>query len=305
MAALSSVQLPSFEELASRDSVRQRSSSLRHSVLVAIGLGTSISILVLLAVILIKGIPAMNWAFVSSPPIEGMSAGGIWPMIRGSLLLMLGTLAFVLPIGILSGIFLAEYAGHSRFGNIVRGCVMALAGTPSIIYGLFGLAVFVLTMKLGVSLLAGWLTVSLFALPMIVLTADTAIRAVPDTLVDASLALGLSRWQTIWKVILPNALPGIISGVVLMTGRAAGEAPPILFTAGIYYSTAKLNNDWSALKQPVANLPYHLAEGYRQGGVIPEKIIWGTCLTLMGMVLLINLGAILLRSRMRWKSSLN
>jgi phosphate transport system permease protein len=305
MAALSSVQLPSFEELASRDSVRQRSSSLRHSVLVAIGLGTSISILVLLAVILIKGIPAMNWAFVSSPPIEGMSAGGIWPMIRGSLLLMLGTLAFVLPIGILSGIFLAEYAGHSRFGNIVRGCVMALAGTPSIIYGLFGLAVFVLTMKLGVSLLAGWLTVSLFALPMIVLTADTAIRAVPDTLVDASLALGLSRWQTIWKVILPNALPGIISGVVLMTGRAAGEAPPILFTAGIYYSTAKLTNDWSALKQPVANLPYHLAEGYRQGGVIPEKIIWGTCLTLMGMVLLINLGAILLRSRMRWKSSLN
>lgn len=305
MAALSSVQLPSIEELSLRDSVRQRSGSLRHSVLVAIGLGTSISILVLLAVILIKGIPAMNWAFVSSPPVEGMSAGGIWPMIRGSLLLMVGTLAFVLPIGILSGIFLAEYAGHSRFGNIVRGCVMALAGTPSIIYGLFGLAVFVLTMKLGVSLLAGWLTVSLFALPMIVLTADTAIRAVPDTLVDASLALGLSRWQTIWKVVLPNALPGIISGVVLMTGRAAGEAPPILFTAGIYYSTAQLTNDWSALKQPVANLPYHLAEGYRQGGVIPEKIIWGTCLTLMGMVLLINLGAILLRSRMRWKSSLN
>ncbi len=305
MAAISSVQIPSLEELASRDSVRQRGSTVRHSILVAIGLGTSVSILVLLAVILIKGIPAMNWAFVSSPPVEGMSAGGIWPMIRGSLLLMIGTLAFVLPIGILSGIFLAEYAGHSRFGNIVRGCVMALAGTPSIIYGLFGLAVFVLTLKLGVSLLAGWLTVSLFALPMIVLTADTAIRAVPDTLVDASLALGLSRWQTIWKVILPNALPGIISGVVLMTGRAAGEAPPILFTAGIYYSTAKLTNDWSALKQPVANLPYHLAEGYRQGGVIPEKIIWGTCLTLMGMVLLINLGAILLRSRMRWKSSLN
>ena len=305
MAALSSVQLPSIDELSLRDSVRQRGSSLRHSVLVAIGLGTSVSILLLLAVILIKGIPAMNWAFVSSPPVEGMSAGGIWPMIRGSLLLMIGTLAFVLPIGILSGIFLAEYAGHSRFGNIVRGCVMALAGTPSIIYGLFGLAVFVLTMKLGVSLLAGWLTVSLFALPMIVLTADTAIRAVPDTLVDASLALGLSRWQTIWKIILPNALPGIISGVVLMTGRAAGEAPPILFTAGIYYSTAQLTNDWSALKQPVANLPYHLAEGYRQGGVIPEKIIWGTCLTLMGMVLLINLGAILLRSRMRWKSSLN
>ncbi|HLO99468.1 MAG TPA: phosphate ABC transporter permease PstA [Fimbriimonas sp.] len=305
MATLSSTPLPNAEALASRDASRQRGSFLGQSLLVGIGVGTSVAILVLIIVILAKGLPAMNWAFISSPPVEGMSAGGIWPMIRGSLLLMLGTLAIVLPIGILSGIFLAEYAGHSRFGNIVRGCVMALAGTPSIIYGLFGLAVFVLLLKMGMSLLAGWLTISLFALPMIVLTTDNAIRAVPDSLVDASLAMGLSRWQTMWKVVLPNALPGILSGVVLMTGRAAGEAPPILFTAGIYYSTADLSNDWSMLKQPVANLPYHLAEGYRQGGVIPEKIIWGTCLTLMGMVLLINLGAILLRSRMRWKSSAN
>jgi phosphate transport system permease protein len=294
-------QVPSGEWLSRRDASRLAASKRRLALLVFLGLGTSLGILALIGVIVVKGLPAMSWEFLSSPPVEGMTAGGIWPMIRGSLLLLLGTMAFVLPIGVLSGIFLAEYAGHSRAATLVRACIMALAGTPSIIYGLFGLAVFVLLLKMGTSLLAGWLTLTFFSLPLVVLTTDNAIRAVPDSMTDAGLALGLSRWQTIWKIVLPNALPGILSGFVLMTGRAAGEAPPILFTAGIYYSTAKLGYGLDTLKEPVANLPYHLAEGYRQGGVIPEKIIWGTCLTLMLMVLLLNLGAILMRSRMRWK----
>ncbi|HRK21205.1 MAG TPA: phosphate ABC transporter permease PstA [Fimbriimonadaceae bacterium] len=303
MATLGSIPLPTEAELGRRDRGRLSASRRRLALLVLLGLGTSLGILGLIGLIVVKGLPAINWEFLSSPPVEGMTAGGIWPMLRGSLLLMLGTLAFVLPVGILSGVFLAEYAGHSRFANLIRSCNLALAGTPSIIYGLFGLAVFVLLLKMGTSLLAGWLTVSLFALPMVVLTTDNSIRQVPGSMADAGLALGLSRWQTIWKIVLPNALPGILSGVVLMTGRAAGEAPPILFTAGIYYSTAKLTYDVDMIHKPVANLPYHLAEGYRQGGVIPEKIIWGTCLTLMLMVLLINLGAILVRSRMRWKQA--
>ena len=301
MAALGELTFPSEVEMAQRDMSRLRSSRFRLSVLVIAGLGTSIGILALIAVILVKGTPALSWEFLSSPPVEGMTAGGIWPMIRGSLLLMLGTLVLVLPLGILSGVFLAEYAGHSRFAYVVRACVMSLAGTPSIIYGLFGLAVFVLLLKMGTSLAAGLLTLTFFTLPMIVLTTDNAIRSVPESLVDGATALGLSRWQTIRRVVLPNAMPGILSGVVLMTGRAAGEAPPILLTAGIYYSTEKLSFNADTLSKPVANLPYHLAEGYRQGGVIPEKIIWGTCLTLMLMVLLINLGAIVVRSRMRWK----
>lgn len=243
----------------------------------------------------------MTWEFLSTGPVQNMKAGGIWPMLRGSLLLMLGTLIIVLPIGVLGGICLAEYAGESKFTRMMRACVVALAGTPSVIYGLFGVAVFVLLLGFKVSLIAGWLTLAMFALPVIVLTTEQAIKAVPESFVEAGLALGFSKWQTLRRIVLPNALPGIATGLVLSIGRAAGEAPPIFLTAGIYYSTAKLGFDWDTFKQPVANLPYHLAEGYRQGGVIPEKIIWGTCLTLMLLVLLINLTAILLRARIRAK----
>ncbi len=301
MATLNPTYIPSHEALAQRDDARKKKSRVYTGTLSAVGLLTAGLIASLILTILFKGLPAMTWEFLSSPPIDGMKGGGIWPMIRGSLLLMTGTLAIVLPLGIFGGIFLAEYVGRNRFAAICHACVSSLAATPSIIYGLFGLAVFVLLFGLKMSLLAGWLTLAFFALPVVVLTTENAIRNVPDSLVEAALALGLTRWQTMKKVVLPNAMPGILSGVVLMTGRAAGEAPPILFTAGIYYSTAKLEFNKDTLFQPVANLPYHLAEGYRQGGVIPEKIIWGTCLTLMLLVLVINLGAIILRSRMRWK----
>lgn len=292
-------------EMIKRDIKRRRADRMWTTLIGIVGVGVSIIIVALTAYIVIRGLPAISWEFLSQGPTEGMSAGGIWPMIRGSLLLMLGTLIIVLPVGILGGICLAEYAGQNPVTRLLRACVTSLAGTPSIIYGLFGLAIFVLTMKLGVSLLSGWLTLSLLALPVIVLSTEQSIKAVPDSLVEGALALGLSRWQTIWKVVLPNAMPGILTGVVLSSGRAAGEAPPILLTAGIYFSSGPLVFGWQTLKQPVANLPYHLAEGYRQGGVIPERIIWGTCLCLLMLVLLINLGAILARSRIRKFSQLS
>ncbi|MBX3118780.1 MAG: phosphate ABC transporter permease PstA [Fimbriimonadaceae bacterium] len=301
MATLSFAYIPSRELLALRDAARMRKSRLYTSALSIVGVATALLILGLIMTILFKGAPAMSWQFLTSPPVDGMTAGGIGPMVRGSLLLMGGTLLLVLPLGIFGGIFLAEYVGRCRVAAFFNACVSSLAATPSIIYGLFGLAVFVLLFDFKISLLSGWLTLAFFALPVIVLTTENAIKNVPDSLIEASLALGLTRWQTIRKVVLPNAMPGILSGMVLMTGRAAGEAPPILFTAGIYYSTAQLGFSKDTLFQPVANLPYHLAEGYRQGGVIPEKTIWGTCLTLMMLVLVINLGAIILRSRMRWK----
>jgi len=286
-------------QLAARDQARRRSDRLWVGIVATVGVGVSILILLLIGYVVARGAPAMSWSFVSQPPTEGMSSGGIWPMIRGSLLLLIGTLLIVLPLGILGGICLAEYAGQNPVTRLLRACVTSLAGTPSIIYGLFGLAIFVIMLKMGVSLMAGWLTLSLLALPVIILTTEQAIKAVPDSLVEGSLALGLSRWQTMWKVILPNALPGILTGIVLTSGRAAGEAPPILLTAGIYFSSGELSFGWETLRQPVANLPYHLAEGYRQGGVIPEKIIWGTCLCLLLVVLIINLGAIIVRSRVR------
>lgn len=258
--------------------------------------------LAMIGTILIKGLPAINWEFLSSHPQEGMTQGGIWPMLRGSILLMVGTLALTLPFGILGGIWLAEYAGEGRMARTLRASIATLAGTPSIIFGLFGLAIFVLKLKLGTSLLAGWFTLALFSIPVVVLTTEQALRAVPESIEDGAIALGLSRWQTIWKVMLPSALPGVMTGLVLTVTRAAGEAPPILLTAAIYYSTEKLSLGWETLTKPVANLPYHLAEGYRQGGVIPENIIWGTCLTLMLFVLTINLFAIVIRARARRKA---
>lgn len=292
-----------LERLKKRDRKRHARGALHKYWLFSCAILTSLLIIALISTIIYKGLPAINWEFLSTEPKEGMSEGGIWPMIRGSILLMLGTLIIVLPVGILGGVFFAEYLGDNKFGRLMRACVIALAGTPSIIYGLFGLAFFVLMMKMNVSLLAGWLTLALFSLPIIVITTENAIKSVPETFVEAGHSLGLSKWQTIRKIVLPQAFPGIITGLVLSTGRAAGEAPPILLTAGVYYATGAFAYNWEMIRKPVANLPYHLAEGYRQGGVIPEKIVWGTCLILMLFVLLINLTAIIVRARMRSKRS--
>jgi phosphate transport system permease protein len=289
----------SEEQLAQRDKRRALAGRAYLAGLTFVGLAVTVFIVALIGTITVKGAPAISWEFLSKPPVEGMSEGGIWPMIRGSVLLMAGTLLIVPVIGILGGVWLAEYSGAGRLPQAMRACVTTLAATPPIVYGLFGFAIFVLKLGLGVSLVAGWLTLSIMSIPVVVLTTEAALRAVPERFADGAIALGLSKWQSLWRVLLPNALPGIMTGLVLSAGRAVGEAPPILLTAGIYYSTEKLGLGWETLSRPVANLPYHLAEGYRQGGVIPEKIIWGTCLTLMLFVLLINLGAILVRARVR------
>ena len=301
MAALSG----GFDEatLARRDAVRQGRGKWAKAMC-----GGSLGVLLfivagIIGTILIKGLPAITWEFLSSPPIEGMTGGGIWPMLRGSILLMVGTLALTLPIGVLGGVYLAEYAQDGKVSNTFRAAIATLAGTPSIIFGLFGLAIFVLKLKMGTSLVAGWFTLTLFSIPVVVLTTEHAIRAVPGSVKDGAIALGLTRWQAIAKVMLPAAIPGISTGLVLTVARAAGEAPPILLTAALYYSTEKLTLGLETIKRPVANLPYHLAEGYRQGGVIPEKIIWGTCLTLMLFVLTINFVAIAIRSRARAKQN--
>ena len=288
-------------QLQARDRARQGQSGRYSFGIIAASALTVALIVAIIGTILFRGVPALSWEFLTSAPSEGMTAGGIWPQIKGSLLLMGGTFAVVLPVGVLAGVFLAEYAGNGRAVQIIRACVTSLAGTPAIIYGLFGFAVFVISMKMGYCLLAGWLTLGLFALPVIVLSTENAIKLVPDSLAEAALALGLSKWQAMWRVTLPNALPGIVTGVVLATGRAAGEAAPILLTAGIYFRSGPSPTGLDLIKSGVENLPYHLAEGYRQGGKIPEKTIWGTCLVLMLLVLVINMGAIVLRARSRRK----
>jgi len=287
------------QRAARRDAQRLRKNALLTSLFGGVGLLTTLLVFALIAVIVYKGAPTLSWEFLTQPPREGMSAGGVWPMIRGSLLLMLGTFLLATPLGVFGGVCLAEYGERSRIMRFMHASVAALAGTPPIVYGLFGLAIFVLKFHFGVSLLAGWCTLTLFSLPVIVLTTETALKTVPTALIDGGLALGLSRWQTLWRIALPYALPGILTGVILSLGRAAGEATPVLFTASIYYSTAQLTLGWETLRQPVANLPYYLAEGYRQPGVVPDHLIWGACLTLIMLVLLLNAGAILIRSRTR------
>lgn len=288
-------------QLDARDRRRRATNGLYVGFLLCAAVLTIGLILFLIGTIIVKGAPAISVEFLSSAPEDGMTKGGIWPMIRGSLLLMAGTLVITPTIGVLGGIWLAEYGGSGRLPGIMRACITTLAATPSIIYGLFGLAIFVLKFKLGTCLIAGWLTLAMMSIPVVVLTTENAVRAVPDAMLQGAVSLGLSRWQAIRRVVLPNAVPGIVTGLVLAVGRAVGEAPPILLTAGLYYSTETLSLGWATLFKPVANLPYHLAEGYRQGGVIPEKTIWGTCLTLMSFVLIINLGAIILRARVRAK----
>jgi len=289
-----------WEALAARrDAQRARKSALLTSAFGAVGLATVLLVFALVAILAFKGAPTLSWEFLTQPPREGMSAGGVGSMIFGSILLMLGAFVMATPLGVFGGVCLAEYGERSRLMRLMHASVAALAGTPPIVYGLFGLAIFVLKFHFGVSLVAGWGTLTLFCVPAIVLTTEAALKTVPAALIDGGLALGLSRWQTLWRIALPYALPGILTGVILSLGRAVGEATPVLFTASVYYTTAETTLGWDTLRQPVANLPYYLAEGYRQPGVVPERLIWGACLTLIMLTLLLNAGAILIRSRMR------
>ena len=289
-----------WEALAARrDAQRARKSALLTSAFGAVGLATVLLVFALVAILAFKGAPTLSWEFLTQPPREGMSAGGVGSMIFGSILLMLGAFVMATRLGVFGGVCLAEYGERSRLMRLMHASVAALAGTPPIVYGLFGLAIFVLKFHFGVSLVAGWGTLTLFCVPAIVLTTEAALKTVPAALIDGGLALGLSRWQTLWRIALPYALPGILTGVILSLGRAVGEATPVLFTASVYYTTAETTLGWDTLRQPVANLPYYLAEGYRQPGVVPERLIWGACLTLIMLTLLLNAGAILIRSRMR------
>lgn len=287
------------EEVLTRDAKRQLRSRIYRAALGTLSTIVLGLILAIILTIVVKGSERFGWEFISTPPKDYMGDGGIWPMLKGSLLLMFGTLLVVLPIGVLGGIFLAEYAGQKRWVDLARSLITSLAGTPSIVFGLFGLAIFVLMFQLKPSLMAGWLTLGVMSIPVVVLNTEQAIRSVPSAQLDAAISLGLTKWQTMAKVVLPQAVPGIMTGIVLASGRAAGEAPPILLTAAVFYSTTETPFGWDLLRQPVMNLPYHIAEGYRQPKAIPESIVWGTCLTLLIMVLSINLIAILVRSRSR------
>jgi len=246
-----------------------------------------------------NGLQAINWEFLTSLPRDSMTRGGIMPAILGTLYLTLGAITVALPLGIASAVYLTEYARQGRIIRIIRLGVNCLAGIPSVVFGLFGLGFFVVFLQFGSCILSGALTLGFLVLPTIIGASEEALKAVPQTFREASLALGVSKWRTISRIVLPNALPGILTGSILGIGRAAGETAPIMFTAAAFF-TAKLP---SSIFDEVMALPYHIYVLATAGTRIEETrpLQFGTALVLMALVLGIDLFAIIIRSRMRKK----
>jgi phosphate transport system permease protein len=258
---------------------------------------TVIPILGLVVYIIVKGAPAINWEFLTSAPSNGMREGGILPAIVGTLYLTLGTAIFSVPLGVLAGIYLSEYAKESILTRLIRIAIINLAGIPSVVYGLFGLGLFVVFLKFGTSILSASLTLSIMTLPTIITTTEEALRSVPNSFRVVSTSLGASQWQTVKRVVLPQAIPGIITGVILGLERAAGETAPILFTGATFFLPMLPHSPMDATMA----LPYHIFVISTQIPGMPIKIQYGTVLVLLIFVLGMDLIATLIRSRARAK----
>ncbi len=273
------------------------SQKIAFSILFLATLLVVLPVLAILAIIVAKGASAISWNFLFSMPTNGMTAGGIFPAILGTLYLVLGAIIFAVPLGVLAAIYLVEYSSDNRLSRLVKLAIVNLAGVPSVVYGLFGLGIFVTFFRFGASILSGSLTLGIMILPVIITSAREALESVPRHFRVVSLSLGASHWQTIRHSVLPHALPGILTGMILGLGRAAGESAPILFTVAAFY-LPRLPQ--SVFDQTMA-LPYHLYVISTQVPGIPENVRYGTALVLLALVLLLNLAAILLRSSFRRK----
>ncbi|MDD5408734.1 MAG: phosphate ABC transporter permease PstA [Candidatus Omnitrophica bacterium] len=251
----------------------------------------------IVVIIIQKGLPAINWQFLSDIPRQGMRSGGIFPAIIGTFYLVFGAIVFALPIGLLAAIYLSEYAKDNMLNRIIKLAIVNLSGVPSVVYGLFGLALFVVFFKFGASILSGSLTLGIMILPIIITTSREALESVPQSFREVSLSLGASKWQTIRQIVLPNAIPGILTGTILGLGRAAGETAPILFTVAAFY-LPRLPK--SIFDQAMA-LPYHLYVISTQVPNVDEKVRYGTALVLLVLVLFMNLVAIIIRYNFRKK----
>lgn len=251
--------------------------------------GVAALLFFILGFIIVKGIGVINWEFLSQAPSDGMTKGGIWPAIFGTCCLMAGSALFAFPTGVMSGIYMNEYAKDGKLVRFIRMMTNNLSGIPSIVFGLFGMAFFVNWLDFGDSILAGSLTLGLLALPIVIRTTEEAFKDLPDSFREGSLALGATKAQTIWNVLLPMAMPRIITGLILSLGRVSGETAPILFTCAAYF-LPKLPD--SIFDQCIA-LPYHLYVVATSGTDIEAQmpIAYGTAFVLILIVLLMNLAA--------------
>jgi phosphate transport system permease protein len=282
-------------KLSSSNSRRNLSQRLGFALLTLVAGLTILPIILIVGLILVKGLSAISLEFLFSMPREGMRAGGIFPAILGTVYLTLGTTIFAVPLGIAAAIYLSEYAPDNRTTQLIRIAIINLAGIPSVVYGLFGLGIFVLYFKFGTSILAASMTLAIMTLPVIISTSEEALRAVPQSFRVVSISLGATRWQTIRRVVLPQCLPGILTGVILGLERAAGETAPILFTGAAFFLPRLPSSPLDATMA----LPYHLYVISTQVPGMPEQIQYGTALVLVVLVLGLNFLATIIRSRAR------
>jgi phosphate transport system permease protein len=275
--------------------IRHYQQRLGFSLMTLMMLMTVTPIIAIVIYILVKGLPAISFEFISGFPIHGMREGGILPAIVGTISLTIGTAIFTVPLGIGAAIYLSEYAQDNRWTRLIRIAIINLAGIPSVVYGLFGLGFFVLFLRFGTSILSASLTLSIMTLPVIISTAEEALRSVPQSFRVVSISLGATRWQTIRRIILPQSMPGIITGIILGLERAAGETAPILFTGAAFFLPQLPHSPLDATMA----LPYHLFVISTQVPGMPVKIQFGTALVLLVFVLSMNVIATTIRSRAR------
>lgn len=285
-------------------------SSKKHlSQQIAFGIFRLLSLMVaatlfaILGFIIYKGIGVISWDFLTTAPKDGMNAGGIWPAIVGTFYLMVGSALFAFPVGVMSGIYMNEYAPRGWVVNFIRMMTNNLSGIPSIVFGLFGMALFVNYMGFGDSIIAGSLTLGLLCVPLVIRTTEEALKAIPDSLREGSRALGATKLQTIWHVILPMAMPNVITGLILAMGRVSGETAPILFTCAAYF----LPQLPSSVFDQCMALPYHLyvisTSGTNMDAQLP--LAYGTALVLIVIILFVNLLANALRKYFEKKVKIN
>lgn len=265
--------------------IKKKKEKVVEILIKSIGIISILPVFIILAYIIYKGISAISWEFLTTMPKDGMRAGGIFPAIIGTIWLTLGTIIVSVPFGVLTGIYLVEYAKDNFLTRIINLTIINLAGIPSIIYGLFGMALFVIFFQFDVSILSGSLTLGIMCLPVIITSTREALLSIPSNLREASLALGATKWETITKVIIPTALPGILTGVILSISRAAGETAPIMFTAVAFYLPFLPETPWDQ----VMALPYHLYVISTQVPNMPVEYMTGTLFVLVFITISFNL----------------
>lgn len=244
-----------------------------------------------------KGFPALSWKFITEFPVDGMTRGGILPAVVGTVVLTFIATLVSVPFGVACAVYLSEYARPNLLTSVIRASIRNLSGIPSIIYGLFGLALFVQYLHMGTSIIAAGLTLALLSLPYTITTTEEALKRIPVSMREATLALGATQFETIRDVVLPKALPGILTGVILTLSRAAGETAPIMFTGVAYY----INRPATSINQEFMALPYHLYMLSTQHSSIEQvrPLAYGTAVVLIILIILINLIAFIIRFKYR------